>query len=322
MNDRTPERPRCEVCGRPLQRNNQFGICSNKTPECRQARDRKMREPHPQPHRITIKPGDTFGLWTALEEYALDNRDILCRCACGVERHVTGGVLVNGRTRSCGNCTKRRPRPRKEPYMTAGSIFGRLTVPEDVAYAHDYVRCRCECGVEVRIKAASVRTGRTRSCGCLHRELMTKHGLSGHPLYQIWKGILARCVNPNGQSYEGYGARGVTICGRWRDDVAAFIADVEREIGPRPEGKGKSGRALYELDRTDNDGSYEPGNIRWSTRSVQMQNRRKVPKLTRDVLRLTSERDFLAARLAEVEAALASRRRKLPAPVPDSDVLF
>ena len=175
--------------------------------------------------------------------------------------------------------------------------------------------------------------GHTRSCGCLLRESRTTHGLSKHPLYIIRSGIIARCVNPNGQSYEGYGARGVTVCARWRDDVAAFIADIEREIGPRPEGRYENGRVMYELDRIDNDGGYWCGrcpdcvsrgqtaiNVRWSDRPTQMQNRRKVPKLTRDVLRLTAELNAAVAELAALKAALKPRK---PRPsVPAEEPLF
>jgi hypothetical protein len=119
--------------------------------------------------------------------------------------------------------------------------------------------------------------------------------------------------------------------------VAVFVADIEREIGPRPEGKYESGRAMYELDRTDNDRGYWCGrcaectskgrsfNVRWSDRPTQMRNRRKVPKLTRDVLRLTEDLNAALARAAELEAAAgrpAPRKRKAPAPAPASDPLF
>jgi hypothetical protein len=251
----------------------------------------------------------------------MENRYVLCRCTCGAERRVFGIALTNGHSLSCGICIKSGPRPVKEPYLKAGQVFTRLTVLEDVMYSADYAPCRCECrtGTEVSIKAASVKNGKTRSCGCLWRDTLTKHGLSRHPLYMIWKGIVLRCTNPDSPGWENYGERGVTICDQWRGDVAAFITDVEREIGPRPEGKGKGGRALYELDRyPDNDGSYEPGNIRWATAPQQMENRRKVPKLTRDVLRVTGERDALAAELAALRASLPpGPKRKAAAMEPD-----
>lgn len=312
------EQRRCRICGYPLDRKNRTGLCSNKTPACRKAREQLAAEEKPGKFRVVIKAGDTFGRWTALESYSMENRYVLCRCECGTERRVFGIALTNSHSLSCGKCVKSRPRPPKEPYLRAGAVFGRLTLLEDVTYAHDRPRWRCGCGTkaEIEVDASSVKFGHTGSCGCLHRELMTKHGLAAHPYYMIWKGIIARCENPKSQGYEGYGFRGVTICARWRDDVSVFIADIEREIGPRPEGRYENGRVLYELDRTDNDGGYWCGhcpdcasrgqtviNVRWSDRPTQMQNRRKVPKLTRDVLRLTSERDALAAELATLRAA-------------------
>lgn len=325
MNDAMPAPKTCRICGYPLDSKNQTGLCSNRTPACREARRRLAADEKPGKFRVAIKTGDTFGRWTALESYDRADLRVLCRCECGTERRVHGTSLTHSRSLSCGLCVKSRPRPPKEPYLKAGSTFGRLTLLEDATYAHDRPRWRCEDGNEVEIDAASVKFGHSRSCGCLHREAMTKHGLHAHPLYSVWHGIIARCVNPNGQSYEHYGARGVTVCDRWRDDIAAFIADVEREIGPRPEGKYENGRALYELDRIDNDGNYEPGNIQWSDRSAQMKNRRKVPKLTRDVLRLTADLNAALARAAELEAAAASptpRKRKAPVPAPAADPLF
>jgi hypothetical protein len=77
-----------------------------------------------------------------------------------------------------------------------------------------------------------------------------------------------RCENPNVRQYKDYGGRGIRVCDRWRSSFENFLADV----GERPAG--------LSLDRIDNDGDYEPGNVKWSTRSEQMHNRRKFRHMT------------------------------------------
>lgn len=72
-----------------------------------------------------------------------------------------------------------------------------------------------------------------------------------------------RCHNPANKDYVRYGGRGIVVCRRWREDYAAFAADV----GPRPSKR-------HTLDRIDNDGNYEPGNVRWATPEQQWRNRR------------------------------------------------
>lgn len=94
-----------------------------------------------------------------------------------------------------------------------------------------------------------------------------KHGLSKHPLYHMWNGMLQRCENPRDAGYPNYGARGITVCDRWHD-LRLFIEDIDRLLGERP--------ARHSLDRyPDNDGNYEPGNVRWASPSEQTRNSRK-----------------------------------------------
>lgn len=88
-----------------------------------------------------------------------------------------------------------------------------------------------------------------------------------HPLYRLWAGVKRRCTDPKAQNYPWYGGRGITMHDPWLTDAEAFITYVEEHLGPRPPGKS--------IDRIDNDGNYEPGNLRWATMSEQRLNARK-----------------------------------------------
>jgi len=82
------------------------------------------------------------------------------------------------------------------------------------------------------------------------------------PEYMTWVNMRQRCLNPNTPTWEHYGGRGVAVSPRW-DSFWVFLVDV----GPRP-------TPGHSLDRTDVDGNYEPGNVRWATKSEQSRNRR------------------------------------------------
>lgn len=90
-----------------------------------------------------------------------------------------------------------------------------------------------------------------------------KHGWSATPTWKSWKSMQERCYDPRNASYERYGAAGITVCQRWRDDFLNFLADM----GARPD---KS----WSLDRIDGTGNYEPSNCRWATKAQQDANRR------------------------------------------------
>lgn len=90
-----------------------------------------------------------------------------------------------------------------------------------------------------------------------------KHGASDRPEYKCWQQIKARCLNPNHKAYPDYGGRGITICDAWKDDFELFWG----QVGPRPTPK-------HSLDRIDNNKGYEPGNVRWATKTEQNRNRR------------------------------------------------
>lgn len=87
--------------------------------------------------------------------------------------------------------------------------------------------------------------------------------LTHHSLYLRWNQMRQRCENPKQKDYENYGGRGISVCERWRNSFADFVEDV-----------GMPPAKEYQLDRIDNDRNYEPGNVRWATRSQQNRNKR------------------------------------------------
>lgn len=247
---------------------------------------------------VDIKAGAVIGVWTVLEDFANWDENHPCRCECGNERLLSAGFLLKGNTGSC-ICHQKGGQPGRPlgpatgaPYLPASSVSGRLTTLDDAAFSQDCVRCICECGNESRPRAGSVKNKTTLSCGCLQLEVRRTHGLSGHPLYQVWHGMVARCSNPRLREYPHYGGRGIKVCDRWLglpDGLLNFAADM----GERPEGTT--------LDRfPDNDGNYEPGNCQWRTALQQNGNKRTVGPLT-------EERDALLAEIAELRAVAAGQ---------------
>lgn len=315
MNEATPEPRCCEICGRPINRNNQLGICGRPdSPECVRKRSQRKREGFTaDTARPVFTAGEVFGNWITLETCVAQRQLVRCRCACGREKRVRAEKLVSGRSRSCGcNAVASMVEARfSVPYIPAGAVFVRLTVLEDVPRSDGRASCRCACGREKEVNAIGLKGGSIKSCGCLSQERRSKlNGFSKHPLYPTWNGIIDRCTDPKNPSYHNYGGRPdqvIEVCDRWRDPWV-FAEDIYREIGPRPEARYKNGRAMYELDRIDNDRGYEPGNVRWADKRTQRLNQRSVSGMTKS-------NAVLAARVAELEALLAictCRKAALP----------
>jgi hypothetical protein len=144
----------------------------------------------------------------------------------------------------------------------------------------------CECGKFPLLRSNSVLTGNTLSCGCLKSARVKKwnidrstHGAIKTPEYWAYKGAKGRCTNPKNRSYPDYGRRGIEF------RFTSFQEFLD-EVGYRPS-------SLHSLDRKNNDGHYERGNLRWATKEEQANNRRPY-------------HETLARRIAELEAQLVN----------------
>ena len=95
------------------------------------------------------------------------------------------------------------------------------------------------------------------------------HGMSKTPMYKLWLNIKDRCLNPKNPYFHNYGGRGIKICKAWAESFMEF----QEAMGPRP-------TPAHTLDRMNNDGDYEPGNMAWATKKQQANNTRKNVNLT------------------------------------------
>lgn len=151
-----------------------------------------------------------------------------------------------------------------------GKRFGKLTVLEECNERQNRAkvyRCVCDCGNYTNVVGYSLRSGRTKSCGCLNHKsrkgLNITHGKTGTRLYNIFKNMKTRCYNKHFSKYKHYGGRGIVICDEWLNDFMSFY-DWSMTNGYADN---------LTIDRIDCNGNYEPNNCRWVDMKQQLNNK-------------------------------------------------
>lgn len=147
-----------------------------------------------------------------------------------------------------------------------GFRYGTRTVVEFVGVTerkHSRWRVRCDCGHEGVLYGFVIKKDRQGCPSCSRQKHGATSGGKRTPEWYAWRSMKSRCSNSNSPAYANYGGRGISVCSEWQESFEAFLSHV----GPRP-GPG------HEIDRTNNDGNYEPGNVRWVTRKENRNNRR------------------------------------------------
>ena len=152
----------------------------------------------------------------------------------------------------------------------SGKRFGRLSVSNRTEHpGRIKYYCVCDCGNEVTVAADKLRSGHTKSCGCLRKEVAaqraTKHGGANDPLYHVLSAMHQRCENPSSLDYIWYGARGIHVCAAWSLQNYSSFRDWAVKTGYAPG---------LTIDRTNPNADYEPNNCRWVTIQEQQKNRR------------------------------------------------
>ena len=153
------------------------------------------------------------------------------------------------------------------------------SLPPEVRERHAQVR------ISIKKQKQQFRADRLREWKKLKKELeCTTIDGKLRPEYQVFRGMLARCLNINNPNYSRYGGRGVKVCDRWdprKVGTKRAFTNFVRDMGPRPGGKTRNGRALYSIHRMDNYPEYGPGYCVWATHKEQCANGQRRPRKAR-----------------------------------------
>ena len=201
--------------------------------------------------------GKTYGKLKVLE-YSKNNRKWKCQCKCGNIAYVRGSDLRAGKTKSCG-CELSKFKAKED---LTNKKFGRLT-PIQYAGKSKWL-CKCDCGKEIITTTNYLKSGHTKSCGCINDEKRSytkyKNDKRAKSLYKKWDGIHQRCYNPKSNGFENYGGKGIKMCDEWRDSFDNFFLWAINNGYEEVDGDYRDRLAI---DRIDSEKDYCPDNCRF-----------------------------------------------------------
>jgi hypothetical protein len=193
-----------------------------------------------------------------------------------------------------------------------GNRFGRLKLVRlaEITSSRRYLWVvMCDCGAEVTVGIDDVQSGKTRSCGCLQKELVAErvrtHGQGAHTKrtaeYKTWLRIKSRCSRQTDADYPNYGGRGIAVCEQWASSFEAFFADM-----------GKRPGLNYSIDRIDGRGPYAPDNCRWATPDVQANNTTWVKRVIVDGIEMSCSQAERLLGIGRTRISGVAYKKKIP----------